>query len=140
MTALVITAANVVWQSGPKIGDQVAGEAFDAGAYIYRNPTTSKWLKAQCDGTANEAGAEESGMALASSDGDGARITVALPGAVVAVGAGAAGVVYHPGATAGSLVPTADLVSTNKVTVAAIGIGSNKLKLARIYDAGAVLA
>ncbi|MDQ2084765.1 hypothetical protein RA307_31690 [Xanthobacteraceae bacterium Astr-EGSB] len=140
MTALAITAANVVWQSGPKAGDQVAGEAFDAGALIYKSPTTAKWLKAQCDGTAAEAGAEDLGMALATADGDGARITVALPDAIVAVGAGVAGIVYHPGATAGALVPTADLASTNKVTIAAIGIGSSKLKLARVYDAGAVLA
>lgn len=139
MTALTITASNVVWQSGPKLGDQVAGEAFDAGASIYL-AANGKWLKAQCDGTAIEAGSENLGMALSSADADGARISVALPGAIVDVGTGTAGIVYTPGATAGSLAPTADLGSTNKVTVAAVGIGTNQLQLCRVYNAGAALA
>ena len=139
MTALTITPANVVLQSGPKLGDQVAGEAFDAGALVYQ-ADNAKWLKAQCDGTAIEAGANNLGMALGSADALGARVTIALPDAIVAIGTGTAGVVYHPGATAGTLIPTEDLASTNKVTVAAIGIGTNRVKLARVYDAGAALA
>jgi hypothetical protein len=139
MTALSITASSVAYQSGPVDSDQVAGEAFSAGALVYRTDD-GKWKKAQCDGTAAEAGAEDLGMALFTADAAGARGSVAKPGAIVAVGAGTAGIVYAPGTTAGSLVPSADLASTNKVTVAAIGIGSNKLQLARIYNAGAVLA
>lgn len=139
MSALSITAANVAWVSGPKDVDQVAGEAFIAGALVYLK-SDGKWWKAQCDATAEEAGATDLGIALATADAAGARISVAKAGAIVSVGAGAAGVVYHPGATAGSLVPTADLVSTNKVTVAALGIGSNKLLMCRDYNAGAVLA
>lgn len=139
MVALTITASNVLWQSGPKLGDQVAGEAFDAGAEIYL-AANGKWLKAQCDGTAIEAGSENIGMALSSADADGARISVALPGAVVAIGTSTAGVIYCPGTTAGSLIPTADLATTNKVTVAAIGIGSNKVQLCRDYNAGCALA
>lgn len=138
MTALTITAANVIWQSGPKKGDQVIGEAADAGTLVYL-ASDGKWKKAQCDGTAAEAGAEDLGMLLSSADADGARASVALADAIVAIGTGTAGVVYHPGTTPGTLIPTADLASTNKVTVAAIGIGSNKVKLARIYDAGAVV-
>jgi hypothetical protein len=139
MTALTITAASVAYVSGPVATDQVAGEAFAAGAAVYYNSSTGKWLKAQCDGTVDEAGATKVGLALASADAAGARISVALPDAIVSVGTGTAGVVYAVGATAGTLVPIADLVSTNKVTVAAVGIGSSKLRLARIYDAGAVL-
>ena len=139
MTALSITASNVLWQSGPKAGDQIAGEAFDAGAAIYR-AANGKWLKAQCDGTAIEAGSDNIGVALSSADADGSSITVALPGAVVAIGTGTAGIVYAIGRTAGALVPTADLASTDKVTLAALGIGSNKLQLVRDYNAGAVLA
>ena len=137
--ALSITAANVAWASGPIDTDQVAGEAFVAGAILYR-ADNGKWLKAQCDGAAVEAGANDIGMALFTADAAGARGSIAKPEAVVGIGAGTAGIVYALGTTAGSLIPTADLASTNKVTVAAIGIGSNKVKLARIYDAGAVLA
>src|SRR3972149_9800957 len=101
MVALTITAANVVWQSGTKpLSDQVAGEAFIAGAAIYL-AANGKWYKAQCDGTAIEAGSGGIGMALATADALGARISVALPGAIVAVGAGAAGGVRHARGTPG---------------------------------------
>lgn len=139
MVALTVTATNVIWQSGPKLSDQVAGEAFIAGAMVYL-AASGKWLKAQCDGTAIEAGSDNLGMALATADADGARVSIALPGAIVALGTGTAGVVYCVGAVAGLLVPVADLVSTNKVTVAAIGIGASKAQLARNYNAGSVLA
>lgn len=140
MAALSITAANVVWQSGPVLGDQIAGEAFAAGACVYKSNVTGKWLKAQCDGTALEAGSEALGIALATADADGSRVSIAVDGAVVSLGAGTAGVLYCPGATAGALNPIADLTSTNKVTPIALGIGSNKVQVGRIYNAGAVLA
>lgn len=139
MTALTITASDVIWQSGPIKSDQVAGEAFAAGASVYL-ADNGKWYKAQCDGTAIEAGANNIGMALASADVAGARISVALPGAIVAVGTGTAGIAYGPGTTAGIYLPTADLGSTNKVTLAALGVGTNQLLLCRVYNAGAVLA
>lgn len=139
MVALTIAAADVLWQSGPKMTDQVAGEALAAGASVYRT-ADGKWKKAQPDGTAIEAGSDLLGMALATADADGARISVALAGAIVAVGTGTAGVAYVPGDTAGSLMPIADANSTDKVTLAALGIGTNKLLLCHVYNAGAVLA
>ncbi len=139
MVALTITPANVLWQSGPILSDQVAGEAFDAGASIYL-ADNGKWLKAQCDGTAVQAGSNNVGMALGSADADGSRISVATDGAIVAVGTGTAGIAYGPGDTAGLYQPMSDMGTTDKVTVAAVGIGSNKLQLARVYNAGSVLA
>lgn len=141
MTALSISAASVLLVSGTPLTDQVAGEAFIAGAYVYRKSTDGKWYKAQCDGTVDEAGATDCGMALATADAVGARIDVATHAGscIVSVGAGAAGAVYMIAAAAGSITPVADLVTSNKATVAALGIGSNKLRLARLYDAGAVV-
>ncbi len=139
MVALTITKANVSWVSGPIAADQLAGEAFDAGDAVYQKASDSKWYKAQCDGTPEEAGSEANGMALATADAANARVSIARSGAIVAIGTGTAGVVYCLGATAGDLVPVADLVSTNKVTVAAIGIGSSRVQLGRLYNAGAVL-
>lgn len=142
MTALSITASAVAYVSGPKRGDQVAGEAFEAGAAVYRSSSSGRWLKAQCDGTADEAGATELGMALASADGAGARCSVALPGARVTVAASGltVGVPYFVGPTAGSLAPYGDLGSTNRVVPAALSISATQLLLMRAYDAGAVLA
>jgi hypothetical protein len=140
MTALSVTASQVAWVSGPIEKDQPAGEAFNAGACVYFSG--SAWLKAQCDGTAAEAGAEKLGIALATADGVGARLSIAVDDAVVTLGAGAApaaGTLYAPGRTAGSLVPMADLASTDKVTPFALGIGSNKVQLKRNYNVGAAL-
>jgi hypothetical protein len=139
MAALTITAANVLLTSGPTADGQIAGEAFDAGACIYQ-ADNGKWLKAQADGTAVQAGSNNIGMALSSADADGSRFSVALPGAVVAIGTGTAGVVYVPGDTAGAYNPVADQGTTDKITVAALGIGSNSLLLTRVYNAGSVLA
>lgn len=138
MTALTITAANVAYVSGPIMRDQVAGEAFNAGALVAYDPTSQSWFKSECDSTTTLAGATNLAMALATAPAAGARVSLALPNAIVAVGTGTAGIVYHPGTTSGTLVPTADLVSTNKVTVAALGIGGNQLQIARVYNAGAV--
>lgn len=138
MTALTISAASVAWVSGPIATDRVAGEAFIAGASVYK-AANGTWLKAQCDGTAIEAGSEETGLALATADAAGARVSIACCGAVVSVGTGTAGVIYCIGRTAGALIPAADLASTDKVTVVAIGIGSSKLQIERGYNAGSVL-
>jgi hypothetical protein len=139
MTALVITAAAVALVSGPHDADQVAGEAFVAGAAVYRKASDGKWYKAQCDGTAEEAGSVDLGVALATADAAGARVSIAKAGAVVALGTGTAGTFYALGATAGAIAPVADLVSTNKATLIGVGIGSNQLLLSRIYNAGAVV-
>ncbi len=139
MAALTISAASVAYVSGPKGVDEIAGEAFAAGAMVYL-AANGKWLKAQADGTAIEAGSEGTAMALATADAADARVSLALPGAIVSVGTGTAGVVYTLGAVAGELDPVADNVSTEKVTPSALGIGSNKLLLMRAYNAGSVLA
>lgn len=137
MANLSITAANVAWVSGPIDKDDVAGEAFVAGAIVYLN-TDGTWKKAKAGGTAIEAGQNGIGMALATADAANARVSVARPGAVVAVGAGAAGLPYMISATAGSLCPFADLIATNKTTPAALGIGTSQLLLMYAYNAGAV--
>lgn len=139
MTALTITEANVIWQSGPIKHGQIAGEAFAAGACVYQSATDLKWYKAQCDGTAAEAGAFNLGMALGAADVALSRVSIAVDGAVVAIGTGTAGLIYCPGTTAGSYIPSADLASTNKATIAGLCIGSSKLLLQRVYNAGAVI-
>lgn len=134
---LSVTAANVAWVSGPRDGDQQAGEAFIAGAIVYLS-ATGTWLKAQDDGTAIEAGQNGIGMALSTADAANARVSIARPGAIVSIGAGTAGVVYTLSDNAGGLAPTADNGSTDKITPAALGIGTNQVLLIYGYNAGAV--
>lgn len=142
MAALLITAAQVLLVSGPT-KDVTFGGMITQGQAIYFDTTSGKWKQAQCDGTPAEAGAAEYGIAR-SGGSDGQLGVVALPGAKVNLGAAAAaaaGVVYVIEATAGAINPVADMVSTNKVTALALGIGSNTVKLLQGgYDAGAVVA
>ena len=142
MTALSVTATQVAWVSGPITEGAVAGEAFDEGASLYFKASDGKWWKAQCDNTAAEAGQDGLGIALFSASAAGGRGSVAREGAIVTLGAGAApaaGTVYHPGTTAGTLIPSADLATTNKVSIAALGIGSNQVLVQETYNAGAVV-
>lgn len=117
----------------------IAGEAFAAGAILYYKSADGRWYKAQCDGTPAEAGADGLGLALGTADAAGARVVIGRPGAIVSIGTGTAGLIYLPGRTAGSLIPSADAASTDKVTPAALGIGSSKVLLIRDYHAGSVV-
>jgi hypothetical protein len=140
MAAIVITAANVAWVSGPVLSDQIAGGAFTAGQVVYQ-ADNGTWLVAQGDGSAVEAGANNLGIALFTSDASGARGSIAVSGAIVSYGAVlTAALVYMIGDTAGSIYPTADLGSTDKMTVIGIAISTSQLLLQRIYNAGSVKA
>lgn len=139
MVDLTITAANVLYTSGPFI-DGVSGEAVTAGMSVYRRDSDGLWLKAQADGTAAEAGSGGLGIALNTADRANAPLRVARAGAVVALGTGTAGVVYAVGDTAGGLSPVADKGSADKVSVIGIGVGSSSVQVAEIYNAGSVLA
>jgi len=134
---LTITASGVVYVSGPKDGDQQAGEAFAAGAMVYLS-ATGTWLKAQDDGTAVEAGQNGIGMALSTADAANARVSIARPGAIVTIGTGTAGVIYTLSDNAGGLAPSADNGSADKITPAALGIGTSQVLLIYGYNAGAV--
>lgn len=136
--ALSVTAANVLWVSGPKDADQVAGEAFAAGALVYL-AAAGTWLKAQDDGTAIEAGSLGIGVALATADVASARVSIARPGAIISLGTGTAGTVYINCDAAGGICPASDAMTTDKVTVVGVGIGTSRLLLGYLYDSGSVV-
>ena len=140
MAALPITASQVLPVSGLR-ETGIGGAAITQGQAVHYDGA-GKWKPAQCDGTAVEAGAEKYGIALTACAADGQPVVVALPGAVVNLGAGAAavaGTVYFVGATAGALNVAGDLSSTNKVTPICYGVGTNRVKvLDHAYDAGSV--
>ena len=141
MTALAVVAAQTLWVSGPKDGDQVAGEAFTAGQMVYLS-AAGTWLKAQCDGTAVEAGSLGIGMALFTADVAGARGSIARPGAIVTVAASGltVGIPYWIGNAAGALDPLADLGTTDKVTFAGQTRSATQFVIGYLYDSGCVLA
>ncbi len=142
MTALAVVAAQVAWVSGPISDGQVAGEAFTAGMMVYLKSTDLKWYKAQCDGTAEEAGSGGIGMALFTADAAGARGSIARPGAIVTVAASGltVGIPYWIGNAAGALDPLADLGTTDKITFAGQTRSATQFVIGYLYDSGCVLA
>ena len=143
MAALTITASQVLPSGGPTEAG-TAGAAITPGQSVYRDAATGTWKPAQGDGTAAEAGADGYGIALTQAAAAGQPVVVALPGAKVTLGAGAApatGIVYFIGDTAGGLHPAGDLGSGDKVTAMGVGIASNRILIfGGTYDAGAVIA
>lgn len=140
MAALSITATQVLLISGDS-EKGIASAAITQGQAVYKSGTDGRWGLAQNDGTADEAGATNAGIALNASGAANQPITVALDGAVVDMGAGAAavaGIPYFIGATAGQLVVLGDLSTTNKVTPLAFGVGTNYVLVRRVYHAGSV--
>ena len=142
MAALSITATQVLPSTGPTIAG-IAGAAITQGQSVYF-ATSGKWLPAQGDGTSVEAGEYGYGIALTAAGAADQPIVVALPGAVVTLGAGAApdpGTVYYPGDTAGGLALRSDLGAADKALPIALGLTTNRvLILSGAYHAGAVAA
>lgn len=141
MTNLVVTAAQVALVSGAPISDAVAGEAFITGNVVYLRGSDRRWLKAQCDGTIDEAGANGLAIALGTAEAVGAHISVASDGCIVDLGAAAAAPAatpFMPAAIAGQIAPIADAATTNRVTLLALGVGSGRVLVQRVYNAGSV--
>lgn len=139
MAAITATAASILWASGPR-EPGTAGEAFAAGAILYRS-AAGTWLKAQSDGTSVQAGEYGIGCALFTADAASAQGQIATFGARITWSAHliAAGIYFLHG-TAGSMtLTTADIAQTNYATFIGIGITTTSLLFCPVYS-GAVLA
>lgn len=140
MAAIAVTAASVVWASGP-VESVVAGEAFTAGAVLYKSAATT-WLKAQNDGTTVEAGEFGLGIALFTADAASARGQVALPGAEVTFNAAliAGGVYFIHGTAGGFTLTLADVGSGARMSLVGLGLSTTRMYVLGVYRAGSVLA
>lgn len=114
MADLTVTAASVLFTSGTKESSYNAGESVTAGQCVYLS-ASSTWLKAQCDGTAVEAGSSDLGIALHAA-GAGQPLAVAKTGSTINIGATTSkNTVYFVSATAGGVMPVADLATGNRI-------------------------
>ena len=127
MTALSVTAANVITTATTLNNSYLSGAAITAGQAVYLDTATSTWKLADADATAPLA--VVGGVAMNSAPAAGQPISVLTsgnynPGATVTKG-----VFYCAGTTAGSIVPYSDLASTNYLSVFAIATSSSNLLL-----------
>ena len=130
MADLTVTAASVAFVSGAVNKEFVAGEAFTAGQAVYLKTSNNKWMLAQCDGTAEEAG---SGTIFGIALNTGVLnqpAAVQLSGIITAGATVTVGKIYLVSATAGGIAPVADIVtSTNKVSVLGIGATASTIDM-----------
>jgi hypothetical protein len=134
MTALSITAANVLAASGANVENGVAGAAITQGEVVYRNSTNSKYGLADCD-AATSGVREAYGIALNSaSDGQPQQV---LKSGDITIGATlTVGLAYYLGATAGEIVPYADLVEDDYIVFIGVAKSASVLSVS-INNTGA---
>jgi hypothetical protein len=123
MTALSITVTQVM--PGSAATDQftngLAGAAITAGQAVYYDTATETWKLADANDTAATAAA--GGIALnGAASGQPVRVQTAGSVTLGAAAAMTVGEVYCVSIAAGSIVPVADLLTTNRVTI--LGVAS----------------
>lgn len=135
MADVSITAANVLAASTASTKQGTGGEAFTQGDVLYKRSSDNKYLKAQADGTAEEAGSVELVMALTDCAADGQPCVVLTLGDVDLGSVLTEGEIYVVSATAGAIAPEADIsTSTHYVTVVGVAVDSDTLEFRPIHS------
>ena len=130
MSALSITAAEVVRDSAGDIYSGIAGGTITAGQSIYLDSTTNTLKGADAD--ASQAAAAAIGIALhAALSGQPLQVQRAGDITLGSTAAMTVGTIYVVGATAGAIAPAADAeaASTWYVTVLGVAISASKLRM-----------
>lgn len=127
MAALTITAANVAVVTGTPEAC-VAGETITQGMAVYK-AANGRIYKAQIDGSLIESGyGTRVGVSL-NSVASGQPMDVLFDGTYTVGATLTVGVIYLVGTGAGGIIPAADLVSTNYLTVFGVPISTTVLRL-----------
>lgn len=120
MADITVTAANVLKSTNAQTGSGIAGETITAGQCLYIKSTDSKLYKAQCDGTAEEAGIV--GIALHGASA-GQPLVYQNFGKITIGGTVAVGEVYGVSSAAGGIAAVGDC--TTGLRRALIGYGTS---------------
>lgn len=126
MAILAITGGDVKFNSAAPLSRVVLGEACDAGEVVYKKSADSKYWKAQCDGTA-----EEADVAGILTNGGTADQTTAIQSAksIVVGGTPVVGTDYFLSQTPGKMCLRTDLAATNRIVRIAQGAAAASLNL-----------
>lgn len=132
MTALVITAANVVAGAGSKTLIGKLAETVTQGQVAYRDPATKKFGKADSDGVA----ALRSAVGIFLTAGSLNQPAVVHTEGPITIGAAlVVGERYFAGETAGGLIPSADLSAGEYVSYIGTAISASVLDV-MIHNSG----
>lgn len=138
MTALSITASQVIPAADAPLSYGIAGATITAGQVVYLDPTTSSYKLFD----ANDTAANTKAPVIAVSGGSaGQRITVQT-GKDLTLGAAATmtvGLIYVAGAAPGDIAPAADLAQNWRTTVIGVATSASVIRLI-LSNSGATLA
>jgi hypothetical protein len=127
MTALVITAASVVPGSDARIDrSRYAGATITAGQAVYL-ASDGRWALAD-DDSATAAAKIPGGIALNGASA-GQPIDVQTSGSLTIGATMTAGLAYYLGATAGAIVPVADVTTGQNPAIVGLSTSTTVLKL-----------
>lgn len=115
MADITVTSTSVIPGANATVLTGTAGETITAGQSVYLN-ASSLWMKAQCDGTALEAGSSNRGIAVTGAAIN-QSINVQIAGTITIGATVVATTQYIVSATAGGICPIADIASTNYLTL-----------------------
>lgn len=127
MTALSVTAANVVAGSDAVRDTGTAGAAITAGQALYYDQTTAKWALADTN-SATAAARVASAIALNSASLN-QPISVQKGGDLTIGATMTAGLAYYLGGTAGAIVPVGDLTTGDYPEIIGIAKSATVLSL-----------
>jgi hypothetical protein len=137
MADLTITAANVLYRSGPKASG-LAGVAITAGQMVYLDPADARYKLADSD-NASATIRKATGMAL-NGAAAGQPLSVVGGGGEVSLGAVLTlGATYYVSDTPGGIMPAGDLETGDYPQIVGIASSTSVLKLS-LLDAGVALA
>lgn len=127
MTDLVVTAANVLPQSGASLETGTAGESLTAGVVVYKKNADGKWYMADCNSATAEQRVAE---AIALTGSAAGQPVVVQKGGLITIGATVvAGTAYFLSGTAGKIRVAADNTTGDYPQVIGIAISTTALAL-----------
>ncbi len=128
MTDLSITAANVVAGSDAVINRSgQAGEAITQGQPVYLDPTTKKYLKADCN-SATAVARQATGIALNAASLN-QPLAVQKSGSITIGGTLVAGNPYYLSSTAGGIKPAADIATGDYICLLGLAASTTVLNI-----------
>lgn len=128
MADLVVTAANVVWQSGSKEWG-VSGASLTPGMSVYRKASDSKWYGMQHDGTQAESGyGVKIGICLTTSAAN-QPVCVQYDGSISFGAILTSGERYYVGAGTGGICAVADIIAGEYVTFLGVATSTSLMSL-----------
>jgi hypothetical protein len=134
MTAISITAANVKKGNNAQTAKGTAGVAVTAGQVVYLNAATGKLELADANTYAQ---ASAKGIALHAAAAD-QPLEYQYGGEITIGGTSVVGTIFCVGATAGAIVPSADLTTGDYTCILGIGISATLIKLG-VFFGGVVI-